>query len=492
MKSRTFILISILTSFFTITSNAQVTSGLKIVSGKVDTVFRASHYIVGAAKPGSEIFINGISVKQYKTGSFGMEINLVEGNNPIEVRVRNSNEDIRESFSVYYKLQSPQSIKKSVKDTLPFNGLVVTTLPGAFLNYSAGDDRLGGAKINFISEGVNMAVIDSTGDLYKVRLSENRYCFLPKEYAKKVPFGTNPPFTITGSWSVSKNDKCDRVRISLQERVPYTLSFELDPSKIIVDLYSAQCNSNWITQYLDLEAIDYVDFAQIEPDVFRVIIKLKSNKCWGYTAEYSDNSLVISVKHSPNPTLKGMVIGLDAGHGGSASGAVSPSGIKEKDLNLSMVYMLKEEFEKRGAKVVLSRKDDSDMTMAERKKIFKDAGIDMLISIHCNASGNPLVSGGTSAYYKHIEYRDLTAAILKRLVAIDGGIKNFGLVGNFNFSLNGPTDYPSVLVETLFLSSLPDEEKISDPQFRRKMMIEVAEGVEDYLKIVKKEAKKEK
>ncbi len=83
MKSRTFILISILTSFFTITSNAQVTSGLKIVSGKVDTVFRASHYIVGAAKPGSEIFINGISVKQYKTGSFGMEINLVEGNNPI-------------------------------------------------------------------------------------------------------------------------------------------------------------------------------------------------------------------------------------------------------------------------------------------------------------------------------------------------------------------------------------------------------------------------
>ncbi|HBZ35208.1 MAG TPA: hypothetical protein DEO33_02105, partial [Rikenellaceae bacterium] len=62
----------------------------------------------------------------------------------------------------------------------------------------------------------------------------------------------------------------------------------------------------------------------------------------------------------------------------------------------------------------------------------------------------------------------------------------------FNFSLNGPTDYPSVLVETLFLSSLPDEEKISDPQFRRKMMIEVAEGVEDYLKIVKKEAKKEK
>ncbi|HRR49106.1 MAG TPA: AMIN domain-containing protein, partial [Bacteroidales bacterium] len=303
MKSRTFILISILALIFSITSNAQVTSGLRIVSGKVDTVFRASHYIVGAAKPGSEIFINGISVKQYKTGSFGMEINLVEGNNPIEVRVRNSNEDIRESFSVYYKLQSPQSMRKSVKDTLPYNGLVITTLPGAYLNYSAGDDRLGGAKINFISEGINMAVIDSTGDLYKVRLSENRYCFLPKEYAKKVPFGTNPPFTITGSWSVSKNDKCDRVRISLQERVPYTLSFELDPSKIIVDLYSAQCNSNWITQYLDLEAIDYVDFAQIESDVFRVIIKLKSNKCWGYTAEYSDNSLVISVKHSPNPTL---------------------------------------------------------------------------------------------------------------------------------------------------------------------------------------------
>lgn len=487
MKAKFLFLTLFFVTFFCVFSNAQILSGIKVVSGKTDTVYRATHYVVGAASPGSEVLINGTVVKQYKTGSFGIELKLVEGVNPIEIRVKNNKEDLSEKFSVYYKLQQPKPV---ISDTNSYHGMVVTTLPGAYLNYGAGEDRLGGAKINFISEGVNLAVIDSVNNLYKVRLSDSRYSYLPKEYAVKAPAGTKPPFSLTGSWSVTNSGKSDKVRISLDQRLPYTMTFELEPSRIVVDIHGAQCNSNWITQYLDLKSVEYVDFSQTESDVMRIAIKIKGNRCWGYSASYSGNALVIDVKHAPDPTLKGMTIGLDAGHGGSASGAVSPSGYKEKDLNLSMVYILKEELEKRGAKVVLSRKDDSDMNMTERKRIFKEAGIDMLISIHCNASGNPLVSGGTSTYYRHIEYRDLAKTILERLVKMDGGIKNFGLVGNFNFSLNSPTEYPSALVETLFMSSLPDEEKITDPQFRKNMMIEVAGGIEDFLKIVKKENKR--
>jgi len=483
MKIKNLLLTLLFVTFFSISSNAQTTNWIKIVSGKVDTVFKAKHIIVGSTKPDSEVYVNDVAVKQYRTGSFGKEINLVPGANPVEIRVRQGAEELRTNFSVYYKLEQPKPI---MADTLSYPNPVVTTLPGAYFNFGAGEDRLGGAKINFISEGVNMEVLDSVKSLYKVKLSQTKYCYIPKEYVKYAPFGTKPPFSLTGSWSVTNGGEVDNVRISLEQRLPYTVNFELDPARIIVDIHGAQCNSNWITQYLDLKSIDYVDFSQVEPDVFRVIIKLKDNYCWGYTVEYSGNSLMISVKHSPQPRLKGMTIGLDAGHGGSASGAVSPSGYKEKDLNLAMVYMLKAELEKRGANVVMSRKDDSDMNMSERKKIFKEGGIDMLISIHCNASGNPLVSGGTSTYYRHIEYRDLAKAILERVVAIDGGIKNFGLVGNFNFSLNASTEFPSVLVETLFVSSLPDEEKITDPKFQKKIMKEVVKGIKDYLKNIRK------
>jgi len=52
-------------------------------------------------------------------------------------------------------------------------------------------------------------------------------------------------------------------------------------------------------------------------------------------------------------------------------GAVSPSGVREKDLNLAMTYMLKSELEKRGAKVVLSRPDDNDVAMSQRLKTLR-------------------------------------------------------------------------------------------------------------------------
>ncbi len=59
-----------------------------------------------------------------------------------------------------------------------------------------------------------------------------------------------------------------------------------------------------------------------------------------------------------------------------------------------------------------------------------------------------------------------------------------------NFSLNAPTEYPSVLVETLFMSSLPEEEMLADPGFRKEMMLKVVNGLEDYIDNVRQDLKK--
>ena len=126
MKAKFLFLTLFFVTFFCVFSNAQILSGIKVVSGKTDTVYRATHYVVGAVSPGSEVLINGTVVKQYKTGSFGIELKLVEGVNPIEIRVKNNKEDLLEKFSVYYKLQQPKPV---ISDTNSYHGMVVTTLP---------------------------------------------------------------------------------------------------------------------------------------------------------------------------------------------------------------------------------------------------------------------------------------------------------------------------------------------------------------------------
>lgn len=471
----------------TLTGYAQENTSLRIVRGKADTVFTKSHFVVGVAEPGSNVYINDVQVKQYSTGSFGTELLLDYGDNPVTVRVTSGSKEVSESFSVHYK-EAPATQPES---NYHFNSPVVVTKKGAYLNSSSGADRLGGNKMNFLAEGIALELLGVEGNLYKVRLSENRIAFIPRQFAELAPFGQMPSASISGSWSVTNAGNADRIRIALEKRQPYIIYRSVDPNQLIIELHGTFNNSNWITQYRNLKAIDYVHLNQVGSDVLQVVVNLKDKYSWGYSVDYVGNSLEILVKHTPkvlyersrNP-LAGLVIGLDAGHGGPANGAVSPSGIREKDLNLDMVMALKEMIEKKGGKVVLSRSEDVDVPMQQRGEIFRNGKVDLMVSVHCNAGGNPLRPMGTSTYYRHVEYRPLAKTILNRLMELEVG--EFGLVGNFNFSMNAPTDFPTVLVETLFMSSLPDEELLASPKFRREMMEKVVLGLEEYISVVRK------
>ena len=59
--------------------------------------------------------------------------------------------------------------------------------------------------------------------------------------------------------------------------------------------------------------------------------------------------------------LLGKIIYLDAGHGGVDKGATVKN-VNEKDINLQIVYKLKETLTNAGATVYLTRKDDNDIS----------------------------------------------------------------------------------------------------------------------------------
>ncbi len=476
----------LMTSFLCASVHAEVP--LKIVRGERDTVYQQKHYIVGVTNPGNRASVNGERVKVYNTGSFGAEVMLKEGSNSIEVIVDDGMGQNEKYVNVYYSKNRPEKLysmaqarKEMTKSVLKACDFYAVSKEGAYLQYGDGDDRLGGSKMGFVDAGIVFKVVGEKGGLYKVQLSQNRYAYMDKDYLEPTEEAVET--VNTGSWSVSKSGKYDRVRISLPKRLPYHYWTELDPTQICVDIFGAMDNSNWITQLNDTEMVDYVDFRQVDSDVYRAIIKLKQDFSWGYSVGYEGSNLVIKVKHAPELSIKGLVVGLDAGHGGKHPGAISPSGLKEKDVNLSMVKEVKALLEAKGAKVVLSRDGDQEPSMAERKKTFKDAEVDLMISIHNNSGGSPLVEMGSCTAYKHVTNRALASAMQERLLEL--GHRNFGVIGNFNFSLNAPIEYPNVLLEVLFMSSLPEEEKLADEEYHKKVAKQVVLALEDYLKAVK-------
>ena len=401
-------------------------------------------------------------------GQYAVQPNDTQITGPIELSIAAGDSSAVQTVKAKIELLS---------ESAPF---MVQTKDGAYLNYGLGTDRLGGTKINSLDAGIKLQVIGRVNDMYKVQLSRNTIAWIPDSYTEKLPEGTFPAESLTGSWSVSTDGNFDYLVVGLSERLPYAITEDVDLHRINVDLFGAACNTNWITQLKGEKEIANVSYKQVEDDVFRVVVDLKNSQIWGYSVSYRGNSLVIKVKHRPESLkLKNLTIAVDAGHGEPWNGARTTSGVKEQDLTKDMAEHLKKVLESKGAKVILTRPGIENTSMADRKAAALNAGADILISIHCNAGGSPFTAKGTSTYYRHLSHRPLSVFMLESILPMD--VANFGNVGNFNFSLNQPTEYLTVLVETLFLSSPEDSAKILDKHFRDEMMERTAWGLEKFL-----------
>jgi N-acetylmuramoyl-L-alanine amidase len=375
-------------------------------------------------------------------------------------------------FSCLYscaQVKNPDYFYVKTKDSLPF------------LKYGLGKDRLGGAKMTFLDSDVVLKVTDSVRDDYKVQLSQFHSAWIEKaKVAKTLPIEEKQ--YLTSSWNVYGDSLYDYVVISLDQKLPYKSEMKINPSRIVVDIFGAVSNTNWITQLSTAKGIKNAWYEQPEDDVMRVIIELKHSQNWGYRIYYSENNkLTIRIKRQPRIlNLSHLTIAVDAGHGGENIGATGVvSKIKEKDYTLLIAKELKKQLIKKKAKVVMTRTKDTTLSMFERIQYLEQQNPDLLISIHLNSSSQDTTSG-VSTYYRYIGFRPLSEAILKSMLQL--GLHEFGNVGSFNFSLNGPTDYPNCLVEVAFLSNKKDEKKILDPRFRRETAAKIIEGIEEFLK----------
>jgi N-acetylmuramoyl-L-alanine amidase len=226
--------------------------------------------------------------------------------------------------------------------------------------------------------------------------------------------------------------------------------------------------------------IESVDYEQVADDIFRLKIQLKHRQHWGYQVYYKGTTLVIKIKQQPKElSLDKLTIALDAGHGGSNTGAGGPTGSSEKNLALAVTLKLQKSLEAAGAKVIMTRTKEQFFDNKERILFYRDSLPDLLVSIHLNSSSDPIHSGGTSTHYRYISNKKLSTFVNNRMQEL--GLKQYGVVGSFNFMLNSPIEYPNVLVETLFLSNPAEEALIMDEGFQQQMADKIMQGITDFL-----------
>src|SRR4030095_4468965 len=153
--------------------------------------------------------------------------------------------------SIYLVIVFLLSKTISAEDSIPSFIMTAGKLPQ--LAYSNGEDRLGSAKMGYIDTLIPMKVLDTVKNLYKVELSDYHYAFIEKTYAQPIP-DTLLPIVLCESWRVNGGDEFDSVSFTLNGRVPYKSWMEIDPSRIKIELYNVQSNTNWITQLTSAKA----------------------------------------------------------------------------------------------------------------------------------------------------------------------------------------------------------------------------------------------
>lgn len=173
---------------------------------------------------------------------------------------------------------------------------------------------------------------------------------------------------------------------------------------------------------------------------------------------------------------------IDPGHGGNSSGAVLGKRYEEDDtLRLSLV--VRDILEERGYTVVMTRDDDSDVSLNERCKIANKARASLFVSIHRNSSSSPSATGVEMWIHSSSPTDDnlLAQNILDCFDAL-GVMNNRGIHSGYrdgedmNYYINRNTKMPSVLAEIGFISSKEDNEKYD--KYLNDYAKAIADGIE--------------
>ena len=376
------------------------------------------------------------------------------------------------------------------------------TLPGKISVIPAGDLRVVRIKAEtatgrtgpqgnrqfFLPEGSLLVCDGRVGDNLRLRLAPSVHAWVNQEEVTDRLPGSEPSRSPVSSVGTTVGKKKSQVIVALRTPLPHRVEQLLNPPRLRLYLYGAHLELGRIASPGDDPVISHIQCAQPQDGVTRLDIFLKQKRHWGYSVKYVKNSLYLGVRKAPEipprarSPLKGRVIALDPGHEPD-KGAVGPTRILEKDVNLRIALLLKDMLEEEGATVIMTRKGKEPVQLKTRPEIAVKGGAEILLSIHSNAlpnGSNPETANcGPSVYYYHPQSLALARSLQKELVKTlelpDHGVYWASL------RLCRPTEMPAVLIEVAFLT-LPEQEMLLGKRsFQEKAAQAICRGLGEFL-----------
>ncbi len=221
------------------------------------------------------------------------------------------------------------------------------------------------------------------------------------------------------------------------------------------------------------------------------------------------------------PLITRQLVVIDPGHGGRDPGAIGPTGVFEKTVNLAAAKQLREILKARGYSVILTREGDTYPELEERIEIARVEDADLFISIHADAAPTPDIRGASVytlsdkgsvrlanqvrsegnfvLYNEEIHESDPdVSAMLLDIASRDSRNSSTRFAHFLIDELQGTVemvnnthreasyvvllapDVPAVLLELGFISNAEDELNLNSRAWRQKAVTAVADGIDAY------------
>jgi N-acetylmuramoyl-L-alanine amidase len=194
----------------------------------------------------------------------------------------------------------------------------------------------------------------------------------------------------------------------------------------------------------------------------------------------------------PTTPLAGKRICIDPGHGGYDTGAIGPTGVNEKDVNLAIALDVRDELTAQGATVIMTR--DTDRSVAPEGSTHKQelqarcdiatrAKADIFVSVHSNAADKPAPNGMETYHARNasaasIELsNDIYESMTSQIPLHGRGVQAA------NFHVIYKATMPAELTEVAFVTNPAEEKLLATPEFQKKMAHAIAGGVTKYFRV---------
>jgi N-acetylmuramoyl-L-alanine amidase CwlD len=207
--------------------------------------------------------------------------------------------------------------------------------------------------------------------------------------------------------------------------------------------------------------------------------------------EYEFEPLTPPARPAPKPTdapkstgaaLKGMTICVDAGHGGKDPGGMA-NDVRESEITLSVALKLEKLLKAQGAKVLMTRTDDSYPELDARCDLANRNKADLFISIHANIASDTGVSGFEAFYNPDSpEGARFTRALVEAMDKSSDAPNRGAKKDPRGLRVLLKTTMPASLVELGFMSNAAEARRLMKADYQDTMAKALCDGVVAYAK----------